>query len=279
MYVDADTINIRKSDFSVRVFLNRNARTYYYSDFSNYRGDLSFGGGNPADIVAAIDHCNIRNFDYVRPQNWLTTIRNCIIDTAWFCLPVVLCSTQKCSTSYVCDTRMYSSFINHTIFADTAISPIFGLLVNNRTSGNGHPCDTWFNMRTNPLFADSGRFTLSEVSPALEAASDGTNIGCYQGNSIGALPPLRRQWHSPQSVTIRSNRSSITLKFVHYRQANHVTVSVYTIQGKILKPLNITYDNDIITWNGVILPSGLYIISIKQDGISSNFPLCIRKAM
>lgn len=66
---------------------------------------------------------------------------------------------------------------------------IFGLLANAQTNANGDSCDIWFNIHSDPLFADNTLTVLNNSSPAIAAASDGTNIGYYQGQGVNAILP------------------------------------------------------------------------------------------
>jgi Carboxypeptidase regulatory-like domain len=121
------------------------------------------------------NHCNFQNLEF---QNNLNFKSSSASDTILNNILVYLYGSPYASI-------LYTSPFRHNIIQDEAQGKIvFGLLVNTQTNVNGDSCDIWFNMHSDPLFVDNSLTTLSSLSPAIGAASDGTNIGYYQGKGV-----------------------------------------------------------------------------------------------
>ncbi|MBD3244207.1 MAG: hypothetical protein GF331_26685 [Chitinivibrionales bacterium] len=103
--------------------------------------------------------------------------------------------------------------MSHNLFLNYSGDPMpaFGNLI--MTNANGDSCDAYYNVFGDPLIEDTLTGRLAHGSPAVHAASDGGNIGVWQGIpiAIASKPSVRRSSHAcPVSATMEANRIVVT---------------------------------------------------------------------
>ena len=118
-----------------------------------------------SQAVSHISHSNFHRWDFTSnslPPS-LDTITDCLIEEIYsignYLSPIYISPFSYCIINYL------ENPIN-----------ILGFLQNAQTNANGDSCDLWFNLNAN-----------SSKNP-IKAASDGTNIGYYQGEGVSILP-------------------------------------------------------------------------------------------
>ena len=159
---------------------------------------------------------------------------------------------------------MYSPFY---IFQYSTQYPIFfGLLKNTQTNVKGDSCDNWFNMRSDPLFADTTFNILNSSSPAIGAASDGTNIGCYQGQGVEILYPRagKNTVKSENTVQLMNGgHNCLYLSFPILK--SELKMSVYKATGQCVFSRNIPKGQRLISLP-FGLSSGVYVYTVHHVG-------------
>jgi|GEM_PF-3969136 hypothetical protein len=183
---------------------------------------------NPAR-VSILDHNNL--FYLTLGKGWTSsdTISNNIIKL----------------NQFAHDSLIFLSPFRNNLFAPTFSDPpsrilgIFGLLTYSQGNVNGDSCDIWFNMLGDPMFADSMSGLLYDNSPAIGAASDGTNIGYYQGNGITNAafePKVHKAVGSAFAI-----RSLPGRRIIISTPSNGIyEVSIYDVCGRILYHTKLT---------------------------------------
>jgi hypothetical protein len=132
---------------------------------------------DPRPIVqtVTIDHSNFLDLEISKAWNASDTISNNII---------FLNGLYRANSTSFFAPFEYNLFGPTKTVLPPSILPFFGLAANAQENVNGDSCDIWFNLLSDPLFADNTKTTLASNSPAIGAASDGTNIGYYQGKGV-----------------------------------------------------------------------------------------------
>ena len=198
-----------------------------------------------------IEHSNFHEFRIMEPP-YLDSIRNNIFNTIY--------------THAYSDTIFYNSPFSYNIqqFKNSGPNfPYFGLLVNIQTNSNGDSCDQWFNMKTDPLFADTTMTVLYNNSPAIKAASDGTNIGYYQGDGVGILTDNNQV--NPANCELIIKNSSI---FFNLLKSGNTRLQIYNIKGRLLETLVDSYKqagNYKVNWDSKRFGSGIYLIKLSAN--------------
>lgn len=155
-----------------------------------------------------LNHCNI---SWLR--NTITSTQDPIEqpDSIVNCIILKFYTGGKKDTIY--EVPFYCNLIEEIGWWGTLY---FGLINNIQTNSNGDSCDLWFNINFDPLFADTTMTVLFNTSPAIKAASDGTNIGYYQGDGI---PVGIIDWN-----TNKPKSSKIPFIYYNCKNANNLEV-------------------------------------------------------
>lgn len=147
------------------------------------------------------------------------------------------------------------------------------------TNANGDPCDSYFNIFLNPVFADTAErdYHLALGSPCIDAGDpdlpldpDTTvaDIGAFYFDQldvggIALLPPvsyvLHPNWPNPFN-------STTTIRY-DVKQTAHVSVKVFNLLGQ-----------EEATLDQGRIPAGSYTVSWDADGLPSGVYLCRMKA-
>lgn len=107
-----------------------------------------------------------------------------------------------------------------------------------QTNVNGDSCDYFFNLFDDPRIADSATGQLYEGSVCIAAASDGTDVGVYQGE-----PSSIKAYHSSLHVSsrehimqLRIGRWTVPVPAENLPRTPSETciIELYTLQGKLL---------------------------------------------
>lgn len=189
---------------------------------------------------ANISHSNIGLLTLYEFNNF--NIADCIINSVSF---------------FGLSDTTYNSPFNHCIINSVSLNPIFGLLTPLRVNNNNDSCDLWFNMKTDPLFATAP--VLKNGSPAIGAASDGLNIGYYQG----PVATIKHGWkntadYKPQ-IKIISRRPLI----ISTANSGLAKIKCYNLQGKLLFSKNIN-QGSILSLQNVVNAHSTCILELSS---------------
>jgi hypothetical protein len=240
----------------------------FVTTYSIYHGVL-YRAGSVADFGDTINHCNISIYEnpYQIPR-----IQNSIIGRAYLC-PLIdtLCGRSSCLI-YRCASTVYISPLECNVFDSTAQPsyPIFGLLTNNQLNSNGDSCDTWFNLKCDPRFVDSSCFALQSASPALNAASDGTNIGVYQG--AGVLVDHRGIIGRGDVAFCLSRRQEgvLCVRFTTM-EASNVKIRLFDISGRDIAALvagRYSEGTHTLSYDARNLSGGSYVVEFTAENVT-----------
>jgi len=151
---------------------------------------------------------------------------------------------------------------SYNILPKSSANMLFGILQNIQTNANGDSCDLWFNLGVDPKFADNTYTVLQSNSPAIKAASDGTNIGCYQGATVPTIfIPDKKIKPSPNAL-FSFNTSRNTLFSYSPIADKNVTLQIFSPSGKCLQTLRYTGGKQTIQLPLSLSP-GTYIYSLS----------------
>jgi hypothetical protein len=162
---------------------------------------------------------------------------------------------------------MYSSPFRYNLFKSIPDDlPIFGLFTNVQKNTNSDSCDIWFNLHADPLFVNNDTLTiLDSNSPAIGAASDGTNIGYYQGK--GAANSVSNKYNARNGATMFSIHSLQNRKIlIPEEYANSPSgLLIYNVAGRCIckKALAGNQNTVSLPFN---LPSGAYVGMVISHG-------------
>jgi len=245
--------------------------TIYNSLFKPYMQVYAFSTAPPSQSLANIDisYCPFHSLTTNRsdkdtiPAN---KINHCTISTLTInehlqdSVKNSIIGTLRGNNSH--KTFYSSSYLNNLITDTIRYVDIYGLLSNIRTNGNGDSCDLWYNMKADPLFTDSDSVAVGDASPAIGAATDGTNIGYYQGES--GIPPLKIAAARPGAIMKNGSRRSFpvlllpsgTVGFGRGQSLRSGSALLFDPAGRVVRRFN----SGTASIDGPTLPPGIYFV-------------------
>jgi hypothetical protein len=157
--------------------------------------------------------------------------------------------------------NMFSDQVGYLNHEDTHY---LGLKQNIQTNANGDSCDLWMNIVANPGFTSDKMFELSPSSKAINAAGDGSNIGCYQGKGVGVIKRTISDDNCMDNFKLEIIQSVKTGNTVIIlpRHDLDMDITLYNLIGKPLLNLN-NFKGREIRIDQNRYPSGMYLIEIK----------------
>jgi hypothetical protein len=154
------------------------------------------------------------------------------------------------------------------------------------TNSHGDSCDYFYNIRINPLIADSLSGMITKTSPCAGAASDGKNIGVYQGTLSAAIRDKHNEMENHLSVLLKIPTKTypvyIPIDIKNSLTSGGYTIAVYSINGKRISVFDgqfTAYRNEFVVNNANLLAnlgSGNYIVQISNQNTSRSIPFLIR---
>ncbi len=153
------------------------------------------------------------------------------------------------------------------------------------TNANGDSCDFFYNIFTDPRIVDSTTGQLRNTSPCIGAASDGTNMGVYQGEGAEVKHSALSGNHGPRRLL---HLAIWTRNLLLHRDApvsfenGDYALSLYTVSGRQIGKtgmVNLEQDRITVLADGVAFPlpsPGTYIVRLFRIGTSASFPVIIR---
>jgi hypothetical protein len=246
--------HIRELDIRYCIFDKYLSVERYYADDSSFN----------------ISHSNISGLNYRTGNIGNDNISNNIIRQIWF-------------FNNASDTLYVSPFSYNIIDSLPYGTPYFGFLKNIQRNIKGDSCDLWFNQKVDPQIVDESNGTLAITSPALGAASDGTNIGYYQGAGVGviAMDPYRNRREEPclfRSIPGRYN-SAINVQFV-LPEPGKVDFRILTLFGQTVKIVSANFPNagkHELLVNSGNLTAGMYVCKLEAAELTSIRRLVVLK--
>jgi hypothetical protein len=151
------------------------------------------------------------------------------------------------------------------------------------TNGHGDSCDYFFNICTNPLITDSISGMIAKTSHCVGTASDGKNIGVYQGTLSSTTRDVMEKYSSVL-LKIPNKKNPIFIPFDSkiISTMGAFTITIYSINGKRIsgfdsqltadrKKFVLSNDNQMVN-----LGCGKYIVRISNQNASFSFPCLIK---
>lgn len=178
-------------------------------------------------------------------------------------------------------------FIAYNAF-DTLSGPLppgFGM--NMITNGHGDSCDFFYNIRTNPHITDSISGVIAQTSPCAGMASDGKNMGVYQGALSAPVRDKHNEMknHSPALLKIQTGTYPIfiPLNMKQSLTSGKFKIELFSINGKRISKFEnqlIANINGLFVITSNLLPNsgiGNYILRISNHNTSLSVPICFLK--
>jgi hypothetical protein len=156
-----------------------------------------------------------------------------------------------------------------------------------RTNGNDDSCDYFFNIWQYPRIADSASGMLYKNSPCIGAASDGTNIGVYQGEGAGVRErDIRNRMNAETErfmyLKLGGNRVRLPWKDLAGYATGTVELSLFTLRGERVFVVSGGIDksgNALSVHRAAALPPvtpGCYLLQLSLPHIRYSRPVVLR---
>jgi hypothetical protein len=152
------------------------------------------------------------------------------------------------------------------------------------TNGHGDSCDFFYNIRTNPHITDSISGMIAQTSPCAGTASDGKNMGVYQGSFSAPVRDKHNEMENHSSVLLKMFSGTYTI-FIPLNTKQLLTsgkfkIELFSINGKCIAKFDnqlIANINGLFVINSNLLENsriGNYIIRISNHNTSLSVPIC-----
>jgi hypothetical protein len=163
------------------------------------------------------------------------------------------------------ESTQYESPFSYNIIASLENTTVFGLDQNIRTNKNGDSCDLWYNIKADPLFFDTSHTALLQNSPAIGAASDGTNIGYYQGDFIAVKRATYHAHNARPVLSASCIKNTLQFSLHGIKTGSALSLLIFRPDGKKVLKQPIGAGSKIVIIDGATLPDGCYIAALKSD--------------
>jgi hypothetical protein len=152
------------------------------------------------------------------------------------------------------------------------------------TNSRGDSCDYFYNIRVDPLITDSSSGMIAQASPCAGMASDGKNMGLYQGTFSAPVRDKHNEMENHSSVLLKILSGSysifIPLNMNQLLTSGTFKIELFSINGKRISKFDnqlIANTNGLFVINSNLLANlriGNYILRISNHNTSLSVPIC-----